>query len=94
MRRFSMTVPTVAFSVVMSDVTAVTSVVSVIPPISRVRLTRSVSSTCSSTLFCAILKPSSSALTRYAPGGIAGNVYAPTSLLCCADRRWCRCSAP
>ena len=32
-----MTVPIVAFSVVMSDVRAVTSVVSVIPPISRVR---------------------------------------------------------
>jgi len=45
MRRFSMTVPTVAFSVVMSEVTAVTSVVSAMPPISRERFTRSVSST-------------------------------------------------
>ena len=83
MRRLSITVPTVAFSVEMSDVTAVTSVVSVMPPISSVRVTRSVSSTCSSTLLCASLKPSSSALTIYAPGGIAGKEKAPTSLLCC-----------
>jgi hypothetical protein len=74
MRRFSITVPTVAFSVEISDVTPITSLVSVNAPISSVRLTRSVSSTWSSTVFCAILKPSSSALTRYEPGGNAANV--------------------
>ena len=42
MRRFSMTVPTVAFSVVMSGATPVTSAVSDKVPISIVKFTRSV----------------------------------------------------
>ena len=45
-----MTVPTVAFSVVMSGATPVTSAVSDNVPISIVKFTRTVCSTCSSTL--------------------------------------------
>src|SRR4030095_8148851 len=36
----------------------------------------------SSTVFCDVLNPCNSALTRYSPGGMAGNAKAPTSLLC------------
>jgi hypothetical protein len=55
MRRFSMTVPTVAFEVAMSVVAALTSVVSVSVPTSSLKSTRSVCSTCSSAAFWTVL---------------------------------------
>ena len=73
-RRFSMTVPTVAFDVAMSVVAADTSVSSVSVPSSSVKSTRSVSSTCSSTAFCTVLNPCQLGLDLVVPGGIAGNV--------------------
>ena len=81
MRRFSITVPTVAFSVVMNDATPVTSVTSDSVPISIVKLTRTVASICSWTACVTVRKPCSSALTTYGPGGNAGKLYAPESLL-------------
>ena len=57
MRRFSMTVPTVAFSVVMSGATPVTSAVSDNVPISIVKLTRTVASMCRSTSCVTVRKP-------------------------------------
>src|SRR5690242_7146338 len=81
MRLFSMTVPTVAFDVSTSGETPVTNVCSEIVPSSRVKLTRAVWFTCSSTSLVAVLKPSSSLFTVYGPGGSAGKSKRPTSLL-------------
>ena len=73
MRRFSMTVPTVAFSVVMSGATPVTCAVSESAPTDG-EFTRTVCSTCSSTSRWTVWKPCSSTFTDTGPGGSAGNV--------------------
>src|SRR5712692_5041334 len=76
-----MTVPMVAFWVSTSGETPVTVAVSEIVPNSSVKLTRAVCCTCNSTSRVAVLKPSSSLFTVYAPGGNAGKSNRPTSLL-------------
>ena len=81
MRRFSMTVPMVAFEVSTSGETPVTVAVSESVPNSSVKLTRAVCCTCNSTSRVAVLKPSSSLFTVYVPGGNAGKSNRPTSLL-------------
>src|SRR6266852_5795441 len=81
MRLFSMTVPMVAFEVSTSGETPVTVACSEIVPNSSVKLTRAVCCTCNSRSRLAVLKPSSSLFTVYAPGGSAGKSNRPTSLL-------------
>src|SRR5439155_2816481 len=81
MRRFSMTVPTVAFDVSTSGDTPVTVVCSEMVPNSSEKFTASVCCTCSTTSRVAVLNPSSSVFTVYVPGGNAGKSNRPTSLL-------------
>jgi hypothetical protein len=63
MRRFSMTVPMVAFVVSTSGETPVTVAISEMVPNSSVKLTRAVCCTCSSRSRLTALKPSSSLFT-------------------------------
>ena len=62
MRRFSMTVPTVAFSVVISGVTADTSAASVRPPMLSVMLMRAACCTSRVTTSVTVLNPDNSAV--------------------------------
>src|SRR5919204_1105413 len=81
MRRFSITVPTVAFEVSTIGETPVTVAISEIVPSSSWKSTRAVCCTCSSRSRVPILNPSSSVFTVYGPGGSAGNSNRPTALV-------------
>jgi hypothetical protein len=81
MRRFSMTVPTVALVVSTSGDTPVTVAISEIVPSSIARSTRTVACTCNSRSRVTVLNPSSSPFTEYGPGGSAGKSNSPTALL-------------
>ena len=81
MRRFSMTVPTVAFDVSTSGDTPTTVAVSWMVARSSAKFTRRTCCTRSSRSRTPVLKPSSSALTLYAPGGSAGKSKSPAELV-------------
>src|SRR6266513_1318530 len=76
-----MTVPMVAFAVSTSGETPTTVAVSASVLNSRVKLTRAVCCTCNSRSRATVLKPESSVVTVYVPGGNAGKSNRPTSLL-------------
>ena len=81
MRRFSMTVPTVAFEVSTSGDTPTTVALSSRVASSSAKLTRKTCCTRNSMSRVPVLKPSSSVLTLYAPGGSAGKSKRPAELV-------------
>ena len=81
MRRFSMTVPTVAFEVSTSGDTPTTVALSWMVASSSAKLTRKTCCTRNSRSRTPVLKPSSSAVTLYAPGGSAGKSNSPAELV-------------